>query len=549
MRREDVSAFQRNRLRRKNRSGLGLGLTLRLSGPVCLALLSGIMLAYAFPPLDAKWLVWVGLVPLVIAVQRASSPRRAFLLGWLAGTLFFCNVLYPLVSAHLWVGWVREGHTELFARYTRQWWFLHALWVIWSLFVGGVFWGAWAAILKRWALGRWSWLVFGTAAWVLIPEWVRARAIFGFEWGFLGYACADWTAVRQLAAVGGVPLLSGLVVLVNFGIASVFVTNRQERGWWGPAGIALSCLGLATIWGAWAARSVDAPKPNVPVALVQYSGTSTNGASYNEIGFIQGYASHIIDAINHGVRLIVLPETVMWGVVTLDGTPSNNRPPYRTYPLASWTAMILPWLRATDTALIVGINAVVEGRDHNTLFAWTAAGPVGAYHKQRLVPFSEYRPWGWGGWTIRGSSLLVPGHGSQLLRLPRLTVGEMICQEVLFSSLTRASVRDGATLLVSGGNDGVFANPAVACFHADAAQLRAVEAGRYLVRAMKTGISAIIDPVGRELAQSRLNEDAVLYGTIAPRTILTPYVRFGDWVVWLSAFLVLVVVGFQRRRR
>ncbi len=534
-----VSIFQRSSLRQKNGNV-----------PIYLALLSGILLGYAFPPLDFKWLVWVGLVPLAIAVRQARSTRKAFFLGFLTGTLCFCIILYPLVSAHLWVGWVRESHAAALARYTRQWWLLHVLWVAWSLLGGGVFWGAWAAGLKRWAQGPWSWCLLGTAGWVLIPEWVRMRVIFDCEWAFLGYACADWTAVRQLAAVGGVPLLSGLVVLVNLGIASACVANRRQRGWWRPLGVALASLGLAAIWGTWVARATGAAKPSIPVAIVQYSGAlPKNGSAYNEIGFRQGYAPLIHDAMSHGAQVVVLPESVMRGVVTLDGTPSNNRPPYRTYPLDSWTAMVLSWLRGTHTTLIAGINAVVEGRDHNTLFAWTAAGPVGAYHKRRLVPFAEYRPWGWGTWTLRGSSLLVPGQGTQLFYLPGITVGGIICQEIVYSSLARASVRDGATLLVSSGSDGVFADQSVARVHADIAQLRAVETGRYLVRAMDTGISAVIDPTGRELVRSRLKENTVLYEVVAPRTSLTPYVRFGNWMVGLSAFVCLGLVLRSRRRR
>lgn len=131
-----------------------------------------------------------------------------------------------------------------------------------------------------------------------------------------------------------------------------------------------------------------------------------------------------------------------------------------------------------------------------------------------------------------------------------MVLGGFICQEVLFPSLIRQSVLEGATILVSGGNDGVFANPAVAQVHADAAQIRAVETGRYLVRAMKTGISAIIDPQGREQARSRSSEPALLLGMISPHQGMTPYVRFGDWLLWVAGLVIAGIwVGQSRRPR
>ncbi|MBI4003551.1 MAG: hypothetical protein HY353_00850, partial [Candidatus Omnitrophica bacterium] len=191
----------------------------------------------------------------------------------------------------------------------------------------------------------------------------------------------------------------------------------------------------------------------------------------------------------------------------------------------------------TNAVLVIGLDTVEQGHDHNTLVAWTREGTVGWYHKRGLVPFSEYIPAGWNRIAVRGQSQYSPGKGSQLIRAHDLVLGGFICQEVLLPALTRESVRDGATILITGGNDGVFAHPAVAQAHADAAQLRAVETGRYVVRAMKTGISAVIDPQGRELVRSRSSEPAILAALITPRSEQTPYVRFGEWVVWLFALL------------
>lgn len=205
-------------------------------------------------------------------------------------------------------------------------------------------------------------------------------------------------------------------------------------------------------------------------------------------------------------------------------------------------------LRGSDAVLVIGLDTAEHGQDHNTLVAWTAEGAVGWYHKRRLVPFSEYQPWRGGHRVLRGASQYAPARQNQLIRAHGMVLGGFICQEVLFPSLIRQSVLEGATILVSGGNDGVFANPAVAQVHADAAQIRATETGRYIVRAMKTGISAIIDPQGREQTRSRSSEPALLFGMISPHQGMTPYVRFGDWLLWVAGLIVAEIWVGQSRR-
>ncbi|MBI4357913.1 MAG: hypothetical protein HY584_01315, partial [Candidatus Omnitrophica bacterium] len=82
--------------------------------PVAAAIASGVLLGAAFPPLAWKGLAWIGLAPLALAVRKASSVRRAFLLGMLGGFAFFLITLHPLMSASAWTGWTYESR-EAFA--------------------------------------------------------------------------------------------------------------------------------------------------------------------------------------------------------------------------------------------------------------------------------------------------------------------------------------------------------------------------------------------------------------------------------------------------
>ncbi len=505
------------------------------------AIVSGLLLAWTFPPADWKWLAWVALVPLLVAVRRCESPRRAFVLGWVVGAIFFVITLHPLVSVHSWTGWIRETGAERVARLTRQWVFMHVVWLVFSA-VFPVFWGAWAALVKVWGRTPWRRAAVAVGGWVLLPEWARALASFGFEWNFLGLACADWPALRQAAALGGVPLLSALVVFVNGGVAEAWPAQHRRSGW--PVLAAgLACVGVLALWGQGRLARLRPGGGSLSVAVVQYSQAKYTAQDYSELGLIRGYWQRAQEAMREPPRWLVLPESVVKGTISLDGTPSPTKPPEKTYPHAQW-ALWMRQLLAAGGIAVVGSDTVQAGHDHNTMLVWSAEDLLGWYNKRQLVPFSEYQPWLWGGWALRGPVQYTAGQGAQNVTIQGVPVGFAVCQEILYGALLRASVRAGAQVLVSGGNDGVFEHPAIAQAQADAAQLRAVETGRDLVRAMKSGFSAVIDATGRETARSEWRQDIVLRAAVTPRTDLTPAMRFGPWVLWVAAGLVvLAAVG------
>ncbi len=511
------------------------------------AVLSGILLGCAFPPVDCKPLVWVGLVPLLWVTMGTVRPRQACAIGYTAGLVFFLLTLHPLVSAHSWTGWAAESPAAFAHRMSRQWWFMQGIWIAFALWCA-LFWAAWAWVLRALAVRNgWRMLVLAPALWVLLPEWARAQTTFGFTWAFLGNAAADLAAIRQAAAAGGVWLLSALIVVFSAGLAHILM-GRQGPARWRPLAVALGLVVVVWVGGAVSLRRPRGSANPVEVAALQRHKVDYQTSDFSASGFDRSYAPMVEAALQRGARLVVLPESIALGVVSLDGSPSQTKPPEWQHARSAWDAQMAVLLKGTPAVLIIGLDTVEQGRDHNTLVAWNAHRTLGWYHKQQLVPFSEYQPWGWGPWAIRGRSQYVPGHGSQLIRVPGAVLGGFICQELLFPWVTRQSVRDGATVLVSGGNDGVFGDPAVAQVHADAAQLRAVETGRFVVRAMKTGISAIIDPHGQELLRSQSSEPVMLRWAIEPHEEITPYVRFGDWVVWVSLALSLwgAVTAFWR---
>ena len=503
------------------------------------ALCSGVWLGCAFHPFNVSWIVWGGLLPLVLAIGSVPQPGRAFQLGWLAGLAFFLLTLYPFVSAQAWAGWIGLAEFRVTSTFppTGSGWILHGLWFVFSCW-GAVHWGVWAALVHRLGGSRpWRVLVAAPAAWILVAEWLRSLTLFQTPWAFLGYATADNLELRQLAALGGVWPTSALIVMTNVAVAQAW-RHRSPQTW-----SALAAVGglLAVAWwgGSQYLRDSVLESDQVVAALQDRKNMSAQEVSQEfERTGLSGRFPLMQEAVRRRVKLLVLPETITGGTTRLDNTVSRQEPLSNQTSRQAWDALVRPFVQGADTVLVVGLQIVEKGRDYNALLAWTRKGLVGVYRKRKLVPFSEYLPPGWGWLPLRSAIRFSPGLGSQLIRVDGLVMGGFICQEVMYPWLLRASVRDGATLLISGANDGVWTNSAVPDAQADAARFRAVETGRYILRATATGISAVLDPHGRELARSPSDAPVLLVAKVSPREGWTPYVRFGDWLLNVAALLL-----------
>jgi hypothetical protein len=158
---------------------------------------------------------------------------------------------------------------------------------------------------------------------------------------------------------------------------------------------------------------------------------------------------------------------------------------------------------------------------------------VSRYDKLRLVAFGE--------------AGIVPGHWLAPLWTPLGQVGVAICFESIFPDVSRTLVQNGAQILAVITNDAWLDGTAAPAQHAAHAVLRAVESGRWVVRAANTGISIIIDPNGRVRAALPRREEAVIAGQAAMVNIPTPYALRGDVFVWSAMLLVLGAVSADLR--
>jgi apolipoprotein N-acyltransferase len=237
--------------------------------------------------------------------------------------------------------------------------------------------------------------------------------------------------------------------------------------------------------------------------------------------------------------MIIWPETSVPGYLLQDP------------PLRDWLQRTV---RQSKTSHLVGAPVLHNEMAYNSSFSINSEGILeGEYAKKHLVPFGEVVPWAHAlGRFIKVLNDLggfTAGDQPPVVRLAGCPVGVNICYEAIFPDLVRQSVKQGAQLIANLTNDGWYMQTAAPYQHFTPNVFRAVENGRWLVRADNTGISGIIDPTGHIVAASSIFESAVVTGIVHPLSDMTLYTRWGDWfAIFCSLATFLCGLAFVQKR-
>ena len=171
----------------------------------------------------------------------------------------------------------------------------------------------------------------------------------------------------------------------------------------------------------------------------------------------------------------------------------------------------------------------------------TGGATSAVYRKIHLVPFGEYVPFQRALFfvapLVEAVSAFTPGSFVTMLPVNGHMVSTAICYEVTFPGLMREAVQQGSELLTTITNDAWYGESSAAYQHFEMATMRAIEQGRYLVRAANTGVTGIVDPYGRVLVRTTLFETAAVVGEARFVQQKTLYARIGDWAAYASAAL------------
>jgi apolipoprotein N-acyltransferase len=446
----------------------------------------------------------------LIALWWSSGVGRSALMGFLFGLGYFASGLYwVFISTHYYGGAPAAVGVFLVV----------ALSLLMSLYFALA--GALSGVMRNLPRSLWSLLLVPGI--ILMTELLRARLGTGFPWLSPGYALTD-APVHDLIPVVGVYGVGSLLIAVAGALVLLVRGYLRER---------LLVLGLfvATPFAVWAMPAAlswtQAADSAIPVAVLQ--GNIPQGEKWQRerrSEILERYRKLTSEA--RGARLIVWPE------VTLPALEQHVQP---------FIDDVDRRARARRQTVLLGVLATPDGELYNAVLA--KGMDSGRYYKRHLVPYGEYFPVPdfllplLKGVNLRYSDFTHGPEAQTLIRVDGMAIGLSICFEDAFGYEIRKALPE-AGLLVNMTNDAWFEDSTAPHQHLQIARMRAMEAGRPMLRAANTGISAIISADGRLLQASPQFEVDSLSMNVRPRSGATPYVRFGDAPLWLFA---LIAVG------
>lgn len=402
--------------------------------------------------------------------------------------------------------------------------------------------------LFAWTLDR-AVARFGVAAVWLAPflwvaaEYLRSWVGGGFPWVLLGYSQATVLPIAQAASLGGVYFLSFVAAGVSTAAAWVVLSRRPAR--WIASGTVLAVVIGLGVWGSIRVRDGALTRAGEPLRVGLVQGNIAQEEKWNPSlasPILTRYLEMSRRAIGEGAEVVIWPE---------------SSTPFFLEENPVMASGIRRLAVESRTPFLVGSDQIERGSDEDRYYnAAFLVGPDGrteaVYRKMHLVPFGEYVPLRrlipFVAPLVEAVAEFSPGLEPVLLPVNGRHLSVAICYEVVYPWLMRSFVLGGSDLLVTITNDAWYGTTSAAYQHWEQASLRAVEHGRYLVRAANTGISGIVDPYGRVVARTSLFEGAVVTGDVRWITAHTLYATIGDLIAWIS-LAVMAAAAFVRRRR
>lgn len=363
-----------------------------------------------------------------------------------------------------------------------------------------------------------------------LAEFARERLLTGFGWGALGYSqVAEYSPLSGWISVGGIHLLTW--VTAAFGAWLYLLVSRQTplRS---RAVLAFS-LGFYLLLGIWF-KQTDYTRPtghSSSVALLQ--GNIEQSLKFREDQFLQTLQTYYRQVAASRADIVILPETAIPAM--LQELPPGIIDEFAAAAAANGSALAVGVAQYTDDTRSAYLNSAVNLSGYRP--GQSEAPP--SYSKNHLVPFGEYKP--------------LPALTEPLYRLMNMPLSDfrrggdaqkpfdMAGQKVAFNICYEDGFGD--ELIASARQSTVLANISNMAWYGDSnamyqqlqqSQARAMELGRYMVRATNTGATAIIDHKGRIVAQAEANRETVLQGKIEGMSGETPYMAYGS--SWLSVF-------------
>ena len=450
---------------------------------------------------------------------RESSPRRAFAAGYAFGLGFFLvGVSWIYVSLHDYGGMpmvLTALAVLIFCAYL-------------ALFPALAGWLAVRFVREA------AWKLAAAPAAFALAEWLRGWLFTGFPWLSMGTSQAPSSALAgyaPLAGTYGVTFMAGIV-------AAAFAALLLRTGSLAVRGaIAMVPVGVIAL-GVWLGDLSWTAASGTPIRIALLQGNIPQELKWRDeerARILSDYRAMIAAA---PARIVVLPETAL--PAFLDELPPEYLQGLRDAANAQGKEILLGTVERTGPDTYY--NSVVP-----------LVSAKGAYRKHHLVPFGEFVPEGFK-WVMAVLHIPLDDFASGARVQPALSAGGTafgvaICYEDLFGEEVIGSL-PAAQVLLNVSNDAWFGHSLEPEQHLQGSQMRALETGRWMVRATNTGATAAIDPHGRIASRLPDFTRGTLVAEVEPRSGMTPYARWGNGpAIGLAAALALLAAWRGRRPR
>lgn len=479
--------------------------------------LGGVAIAIAFLDPRAWPLAWVGLVPLFALAPHAPRRRSAFFDGWIVGALAngaACSWLVETID--------RFGGFPIAVAI-----FFYLALIAFTAIPFGI-----VGALLRWA---------GAGASPLLAPalWVSSEFLFPnfFPWR-LAYSQRDLLWLIQIGDVTGPYGLS----FVMAWFASAVTRSRRHPAVLVPPVVAAAILCLYGAVRVDAIRDAMAEAPTATIGLVQGNLSLVEKRQGDLFRANVDRYRRLSNELRPVPDLIVWPETVVGWAIPRDVERLGRYDPFPDAPA--------PLLFGAVSREDHGANA----RWFNSAFLRRPDGSVaGRYDKMVLMPFGEFLPFSSVFPSLKALSPntgdFTAGDGAAVLQVaPDLRVGALVCYDDMLAGHVREAVREGATLLLTVANDAWFGESAALDLHESLGLWRAIENRRTLVRATNTGLTSVIDPLGRVSLELPTWVETAENTRVHLMDIPSPYQGLGDVFAWFCVALSLGLLLHSRRQ-
>ncbi len=497
-----------------------------------LLFVAGFCAALSLPPIGQWWLLLLTFPVIVLRIENTRSLRSSILEGWFFGFGYFCNALH----------WI--GFAFLIDAATYLWMMPFAVGGLAAAMAG--YWGI--ASAAAFVLRKLGWQVASIFPVCLaLAEWLRGHLLTGFPWAAPGLAADGMGGFVQLASVIGMPGLTLLLILLSTTWLQLLRPALNREKYFAASIVALCLFGW--LWGSWRVEQTPVNfVAGVGLRIVQPNISQDDKWRSDNTSKIFDELiadSFLDDGSNIPITHIIWPESAV---------------PFLLAESKGARAILKANLDGTKILITGAIRRSAPDPDAQYFTSILVIGAtdqvLATYDKWRLVPGGEYLPFAWLLEPLGFKKLVTlpgaftAGSGPKTVEVPGAgKTGLIICYEVIFPNLL-VEPDNRPNWIVNVTNDGWFGNSTGPYQHLAQARLRAIEQGLPIVRAANSGISAIIDPIGRVHQATKLTERAILSSRLPSPLPPPPYSLFGDMVIFLlCAFVTTLTVQFTWKLR